>query len=225
MSHKYEIEIKSLLGEKENADLLREKITARNGKKVSEHKQLNHYFLMNDKSKLYDAMIEYVTEEKKDSFKKVLDEGSSFSIRSRDADGKVILVIKASIDEGTSDNAVSRIEFESVVDMTLDELDQKLISAGLEYQAKWSREREEYELEDGNVVICLDKNAGYGYLAEFETVVEEETKADETKKYLLSLMEEMGVSELPQDRLERMFEYYNNNWSKYYGTDNVFVIE
>jgi hypothetical protein len=38
-------------------------------------------------------------------------------------------------------------------------------------------------------------------------------------------MSEIGLVELPQDRLARMFEYYNNNWEDYYGTEKVFNIE
>ena len=34
-----------------------------------------------------------------------------------------------------------------------------------------------------------------------------------------------GLVELDQDRLARMFEFYNSNWEDYYGTDNVFIVE
>ena len=36
------------------------------------------------------------------------------------------------------------------------------------YQSKWSRERTEYQFSGVNVTI--DRNAGYGYLAEFESI-------------------------------------------------------
>jgi len=39
------------------------------------------------------------------------------------------------------------------------------------------------------------------------------------------LMAELGVAELPQDRLARMFDFYNQNWPDYYGTDKTFTIE
>ena len=107
--------------------------------------------------------------------------------------------------------------------ITLDELDKLLLDAGLEYQAKWSRKREEYKLGDTN--ICIDKNAGYGYLAEFEKVVADRSLADEVKEGLLKIMKDFGVIELPQARLERMFAYYNKNWPDYYGTEKIFNIE
>ena len=76
-----------------------------------------------------------------------------------------------------------------------------------------------------NMAVCIDKNAGYGYLAEFEVVTEAENEIEEVKNNLLNFMNELGVEELKQDRLERMFDFYNKNWPDYYGTDNIFSIE
>lgn len=222
MSDRYEIEIKSLLGDKKRADLLKSKILEKGGKCISKNKQLNHYFVISDVSKFKEALLSRIDDAKKSSFKKILDEGNNFSIRTRDTDGNVRLVIKASIGEDSSSNGVSRMEFEIKMPMTLGELDKLLLDAGLKYQAKWSREREEYKLNDVNV--CLDKNAGYGYLAEFEKVVSDKSLADSIKQDLLDLMKSFEVAELPQDRLERMFAYYNQNWKDYYGTENIFNI-
>lgn len=217
----YEIEIKSLLGAKETADDLRRKISGKGASLASKNKQLNHYFILQDAVKFKDNLKQYV--KNAELFEKILGEGSDFSVRTRDTDGMVKLVVKASIGDDTSSNGVSRMEFEEKMSITLDELDKLLLDSGLEYQAKWSREREEYKLDDMN--ICLDKNAGYGYLAEFEKVVDDKGIADAVKGSILKIMADFGVSELPQDRLERMFAYYNKNWRDYYGTDKVFNIE
>ena len=91
------------------------------------------------------------------------------------------------------------------------------------YQAKWSRERQEYKFLDMTVVI--DKNAGYGYLAEFEIIERDALKIEATKAKLVHTMKELGVQELDQARLERMFEFYNEHWLEYYGTDKIFVVE
>ena len=219
----YEIEIKSLLGAKENADNLRNKINEKGGKLSSKNNQLNHYFTILDARKFRESLTSHVSEDKKESFEKILSEGNNFSVRTRDTDGEVKLVVKASIGSDSSSNGVSRMEFEDKMNMTLGELDKLLLDAGLEYQAKWSREREEYRL--GDINICLDKNAGYGYLAEFEKVLEDKSFVDTAKDELLASMKEFGVEELKQDRLERMFAYYNSNWRDYYGTDKVFDIE
>jgi predicted adenylyl cyclase CyaB len=219
----YEIEIKSLLGDKKNADTLRDKITKTGGSLVAKNNQLNHYFTVSDVSKFKEKLVPHISEKNRALFNKILAEGSNFSIRTRDTDGEVKLVVKASIGSDSSSNGVSRMEFEDTVSITLDELDKLLLDSGLEYQAKWSREREEYKLNDVN--ICLDRNAGYGYLAEFEKVIPDRAMADSVKAELLSMMKDYGVVELSQDRLERMFAYYNNNWRDYYGTEKVFNIE
>lgn len=223
MSHSYEIEIKSLLGSSERAEELKDKIKKLGAEPVGVNKQLNHYFILKDAEAFKKALRSHIDESKQKAFDKILKEGQDFSVRTREVDGKVILVIKASIGDDTSSNGVSRIEFESEMPMSLEELDNILLSAGLEYQAKWSREREEYRLNGVNV--CLDRNAGYGYLAEFEKVVEDESRVEDAKQDLLSLMQDLGAEELPQDRLERMFAHYNKNWQDYYGTDKVFNIE
>ncbi len=224
----FEVEIKSLLGSKEKADSLIKELKSKypKAKKVGEEKQLNHYFVTpKDFTLLQNSITELVENDsaKIEELKNILSHGKKISIRTRDADGKVILVIKASLGDDTSSNGVKRVEFELVVKMKLEELDNFLLKAGCTYQAKWSREREEYEAE--NVHVCIDKNAGYGYVAEFERVVQDESILESTRKDLLVLMKELGAEELPQDRLERMFAHYNENWQKYYGTQNTFTLD
>jgi predicted adenylyl cyclase CyaB len=223
MSQQLEIEIKSLLGEKKNADELRNKLIEKGGKKIGSHKQLNHYFILRDPARFMHMVLPKVPATDREKFTKILNEGKDFSVRTRDADGKVLLVVKASLDDQTSSNGVSRMEYESVIPMTLEELDKILIESGLEYQAKWSREREEYLL--GDTTVCIDKNAGYGYLSEFERVIKNQNEVEKVKAELKALMEEFNIFELDQDRLERMFAHYNKNWQDYYGTDKVFNIE
>ncbi|MEZ4103779.1 MAG: CYTH domain-containing protein [Candidatus Paceibacterota bacterium] len=224
MAH-FEIEIKSLLGEKAKADELVEKMRSLdpNFKKTAHNSQLNHYFTGGDLHKLYEKVEHLFVGEQHDKFKKIADKGSDFSVRSRQKNDEVLLVVKASIDGGTSSNTVSRMEFEEPVAVTLDELDQLVLEAGFAYEAKWSRDRNEYEYKD--VSVCIDCNAGYGYLAEFETVTEDEDSLDKVKGNLEAIMVELGVEELSQDRLARMFAFYNKNWPDYYGTDKTFTVE
>jgi adenylate cyclase class IV len=75
--------------------------------------------------------------------------------------------------------------------MSLDELDKLVQDAGYAYQAKWSREREEYKCLGTNVT--LDKNAGYGWLAEFERVVTDESEVGAAKAEIATLMAQLGV--------------------------------
>ena len=224
MAH-YEIEIKSLLGEKEAADALIEKMKFLDPalSVTGTNKQLNHYFIDGDVEQLRTLLLPFLSEQQEQMFRDILEKGKDFSIRSRQKDDEVLLVIKAALDGGTSANAVSRLEFEEAMPITLPELDAFLEASGFTCQAKWSRERVEYAYKD--ITVCLDKNAGYGYLAEFETVTKDESNLPEVRARLEECMKELGVSELPQDRLARMFAHYNESWPEYYGTDKVFTLQ
>lgn len=224
MAH-YEVEIKSLLGEKKEADALKAKMCELDPACacVATNTQLNHYFEGGDIETLFEKTKDLFSQDEQDQFSRIVKRGTDFSVRSRQKDDVVLLVIKASVDEGTSANTVSRMEFEEPISISLDELDARIMEAGYTYQAKWSREREEYSYKGANV--CLDRNAGYGYLAEFEKIIEEESHVEGARKEIQILMDELGVFELSQDRLARMFDHYNQNWHEYYGTDRTFTIE
>lgn len=225
MAAHYEVEVKSLLGEEKHAAALKDKMCKLDPACacVARNKQLNHYFKDGDMGKLFKNAGHLFGEEAQKKLRHVVEKGKAFSVRSRQKNDQVLLVVKASVDEGTSENTVSRLEFEEPVEISLSELDELVQSAGFIYQAKWSREREEYTYKGANV--CLDKNAGYGYLAEFEKVIDDESLLADARTEIDALMKELGVGELPQDRLERMFAYYNDNWPEYYGTDKTFVVE
>lgn len=224
MSH-YEIEIKSLLGTKEKAeDLVAAMLEIDPDIKViGESCQLNHYFIDGSIHELYKKVEHLFSGHQHDKFKMIIEKGKDFSVRTRQKDEEILLVIKASLDGGTSSNSVSRMEFEEAVSVTLAELDKFVELSGYSYEAKWSRERVEYSYRD--IVVCLDKNAGYGYLAEFEVVTDDEASLPAVKEKLITLMKELNVEELSQDRLARMFAYYNEHWPDYYGTEKTFTVE
>ncbi len=219
-----EVEIKCLLGEEKNALAFREKLTHRypDAKILPKTSQLNHYFINGEFQTLKEKIAPFLSAEQNENLTEIIEKGNNFSLRTREVDGKVLLVVKASLGTDTSANGVSRMEFEEAVNMTLAELDKLLEDAGFKYQAKWSRERVEYVLPNMN--ITLDKNAGYGYLSEFEAVIGEDGDTEATRKMLMSEIESFGLEELPQERIERMFAYYNEHWPEYYGTDKTFTI-
>lgn len=231
MAQTYEVEIKSLLGSPERAEALRAGLRELDPdcELVSQNRQLNHYFerdpesaggMLGDLAKNVD---QYLDADARARLDEIAEKASEFSLRTRDKDNIVLLVVKASLGSDSSANGVSRIEFEAQVPLTLNELDELVCGSGFRYQAKWSREREEYSCSGINV--CLDKNAGYGYVAEFEKVVDDPAKVDDARREIKALMDKLGIDELPQERLERMFAHYNKNWPQYYGTDKIFVIE
>ncbi|HVV38736.1 MAG TPA: CYTH domain-containing protein [Candidatus Paceibacterota bacterium] len=221
----YEVEVKSLLGSREQADALRARMQELDPatKQISTNKQLNHYFIGGDLKKLATVVAPILSPEARAKFDDLAAKATDFSLRTRDKNGTTLLVLKASVGDDTSANGVSRIEFEEKVGISLDALDKMLLDAGFTYQAKWSREREEYAFK--GATVCLDHNAGYGWLAEFEKVVGDANEVDAARDSIHALMAECGVEELPQDRLERMFAFYNEHWPEYYGTDKIFTIQ
>ena len=115
------------------------------------------------------------------------------------------------------------MEFEAELPMSLDELDEKILTAGWRLEAKWQAERTIYSA----LGLTLDVffTPGYGYMIEFEKVVADDTDRETAHQQVIDVMKQVGVSELPNDRLERMFAYYNKHWSEYYGTRNIFIID
>ncbi|MBA3789219.1 CYTH domain-containing protein [Patescibacteria group bacterium] len=223
----YEIEIKSLLGTAEAADKLRTDLKKIDptSTRISSYTQINHYFEGGNPHTLATHLAPHLAPEHAEKMHQIAKEGKNISVRSREMNREVRMVMKASIGDDSSANGVMRMEIEApVIEFTtLEQLDAVVLGADYTYQAKWSRTREEYRVKD--VTVCLDKNAGYGYLAEFEKVIDDATQAEEAKKELVSLMEMLNVSELPQDRLERMFSFYNEHWPEYYGTEKIFIVE
>ncbi len=221
----FEVEIKSLLGSPERADEVREAMKAADPscELLSRNKQLNHYFESGTLAALYEKAAPHMVPAAREKLADFAKNANSFSVRTRDKDGTVLLVVKATLGYDSSENGVARMELEEKMPLKLKELDDIVLSAGFTYQAKWSREREEYLCKGINVT--LDKNAGYGWLAEFELVVDDPSKVAAARAEIEGLMSELGAEELPQDRLERMFTFYNTNWQEYYGTDKIFVVE
>lgn len=226
----YEVEIKSLLGDAERAENVRRAMKTVDAacELLSKNKQLNHYFEIDNFFKhplqsLISVMREHLSPESMAKLEDIVSRASKFSLRSRDKDGEVLLVVKAAVDDTTSENGIARIEFEERFPQSLDYLDELIVTNGFRYQAKWSREREEYVCRGTNVT--LDKNAGYGWLAEFERIIDSQSLVEKAREEIRELMKELRVEELKQDRLERMFAYYNAHWPEYYGTDKIFVVE
>jgi adenylate cyclase class IV len=224
--HTYEVEIKSLLGSEDAANQLIRALEQSDPdmRLIGKSAQKNHYFVALENGRLSDSVSKLLSRDDAERLVSVLEVAKGISVRTREADGVVLLVVKASVDDTTSENGTARLEFEAPASATLDELDNAIVAGGFEVQAKWSRERREYELSD-KTRVCVDRNAGYGYVAEFEQIVSDAESVESAKSQLRERMAKLGISELPQDRLERMFAHYNANWREYYGTNKTFTIE
>ena len=246
--HSYEVEIKVLLGTTEQKDIFLEKVRTSFPALMQSYseRQWNHYFEGGSLESLLQIFTPHIISADRLKLEDIISKKKSFSVRTRGTPTQTIIVVKATVNDESSSNGTARIEWEvDLAPMTLDAMDALVLEAGFSYQAKWSREREGYILasqtkqdlsslitdtdelcrDDKSLVLCLDKNAGYGYLAEFERVITDAEKVDETRAQLLALIESLGYQELDQARLARMFVFYNKNWREYYGTENVFTVE
>lgn len=187
--------------------------------------QKNHYFEGGNLKTLGEVFAEYISPEETVRLQDIEKNAKSFSVRTRGTIDETILVVKATMNTETSSNGTARIEWEvDLAPMPIEKMDELVLRAGFQYQAKWSREREEYQLNH-DTALCIDRNAGYGYVAEFERVINDESQIESTRAELLGMIESLGFEELAQDRLARMFDFYNQHWREYYGTEKVFTVE
>jgi predicted adenylyl cyclase CyaB len=225
-----EVEIKSLLGDQETADKLKDLlITDFKVTFESSEEQKTHYFVSQNYSsslsQLAQNLANYLDLKTIKELNLMSEFGSKLSIRSRFNGNDTLFIAKYSLNsqDTTSDNSVSRKELEVKVNLNQDELDKLIQDAGFTCQAKWSRYRENYT--DGNLTYSLDRNAGYGWILEIEKIIDDESLAGEVTSNLKSVLKSLGLEEINPGRLDRMFNYYNQNWQDYYGTDKIFVIE
>lgn len=244
--HNYEVEIKVLLGTEAQKDAFMSQVRSSFPALAHSYSesQRNHYFEGGSLDGLLSFFGDIVTPEEKMKLENIRDTAKSFSVRTRGTPTQTIIVVKATVNDESSSNGTARIEWEvDLAPMTLEKMDVLVLEAGFSYQAKWSREREGYQLNDWiyntvpviwesqkidsmpYTVLCLDKNAGYGYLAEFERVIDDAALVDSTRAELLAMIWSLWYAELDQARLSRMFDFYNKNWRDYYGTENVFTVE
>lgn len=221
-----ELEIKCLIGTQENADtflLKLEEFGIDTKTFIKPERQLNHYFSGGNILDIHNKFSSQMPLKDQEALYHICIYGRNHSLRTRSILpwDKTILVIKSSNTTDDSHNGVTRTEFEyHFPDMILEEMDRILLDLWWEYLSKWSRIRTQYNV--GDIAICLDENAWYGYLAEFETILTpgEDTVAAEAR--IRSLMSQLGACELSQNKLEQMFTHYNASRPDYYGTSRTF---
>ena len=138
--HSYEVEIKSLLGSKERADQVRSAMQKADPASTltSRNKQLNHYFADGRLDSLEQTVSPKISNEAQIRFHDIAQKAKEFSVRTREKDGAVLLVVKASVGDDTSANGISRIEFEEKIPVSLETLDKMILGSGFKYHPKHS---------------------------------------------------------------------------------------
>ena len=221
----YEIEIKSLLGSQNATDAFLKKVQKLDPscQLVNEQKQLNHYFKGGAIPKLVAEFVSELTDEQVAMLKTIAERATSVNVRSRQKNNTTLLIVKGSLDATSAAHSHQRMEFEAPLALSIDVLDQRIERAGWQLEAKWQAERKMYEAF--GLTLDIFFSPGYGYLVEFEKVVDSESERKSAYRQVIATMEQLGVAELANDRLERMFAYYNEHWREYYGTRNIFTVE
>lgn len=220
----YEIEIKSLLKDKESADKLIKQLEQLDNNFVllRREEQLNHYFKSGDIVNLISSIRSYLSKADVNLLNDIRNEATSISIRTRQKNGVTIIVVKGSLDKTDAAHSHRRMEFEKELSVNIESLDSILINAGFNIEAKWSATRKIYKFLDSTVDVMF--SPGYGYVVEIEKVIHDKDSIDVARKDIKKLMGKLGLKELPSERLARMYAYYNKHWQEYYGTKNIFTI-
>lgn len=223
---RYEIEIKSLLGTQEAANALAQKLQQLDPdcKKLSHITQRNHYFTGDHIGNLAEK-LQGLSGDDKAAITDIRQNAAHMSVRTRqnnEDQTQTILVIKGAKGSGSANHAVERMEFEKTLPIAQDKLDQLLVDNGFGVQAKWQAERDKYTFHGATVEVIF--SPGYGYLSEVEYVAHDQDRAA-AEGVVRGILDELSLTELPGERLERMFAFYNDHWAEYYNTRNVFTVE
>lgn len=214
----FEVEVKALI---RDYDVIKSKLLKEGYIYKNRECQLNHYFNYDDYSLayLFNNLRTYLTTDQELDLSNVIGKGSNLSIRTRSINEKeTYFITKYSIFDENSSNGSIRKEYEVLLEMPLVNLDNLLLDAGLNYRSKWSRQRELF-IKD-TITATIDLNAGYGYLLELEILTNELEGTQQIKKQLLQELATLELEELDSCLLTYMFNYYENNWEKFYGTNN-----
>ena len=214
----FEVEVKALV---HNYSVTKSKLLEEGYIYKDKESQLNHYFNYNDYSLayLFSSLRTYITTDQELELSNVIGRGNNFSIRTRSInDKKTYFIIKYSIFDEDSSNGSIRKEYETYLDISLTNLDNLLLDAGLTYSSKWSRQREIFTRD--SITATIDLNAGYGYLLELEILTDRVEDTPQIKKQLIQELATLDLEELNSSLLTQMFNYYECNWEKFYGTNN-----
>lgn len=191
---------------------------------VDTQSMINIYYSYSDLAKALHSFRKHFEESEWDQIRTLAQsQADSVSIRVREVNSTVVsLIVKASLNSQSHHNGNHRIEIEVFPKVSCAELDEALLANGAVHLSKWSRVRETYSL--GDITICIDKNSGYGYIVEIE-IASPDIDEKEAQHKTSAVAHQLNITELDPLRLERMFEYYNQNWQEYFGTEKTFVIK
>jgi adenylate cyclase class IV len=221
-----EVEIKCLLGTSIDA------VTALVGRmqsvdpsctKTAHNVLLNHYFNCENPVLLKAVADKLLGGDELVTLSEIIEKSGVLSVRTRQKNDKVLLIVKGVPAGGDAIHGIDRMEWENKLDISITELDQALVDAGLSVLAKWSGYKDVYPFLD--VTIEVQFSPGYGYQVEIERVVEGDGDTSAAVARVKEVAALVGLQEVDHDLIGKMYDYYNANWQEYYATEKVFSPE
>lgn len=180
-------------------------------------RQRNHYFSYTKPS--LQTLISVPQFNLPLALKQELTHAGKLAVRTRTDSAKgTFLIFKYSLTDNNSTHSATRREFELPFPDSIESLDSLLLSAGLAYQSKWSRERSSYQINN-SLSIMVDINAGYRGLCEVEILSDSEEGRANALQTCRKVLSDLKLTELDGVLLERMFAFYSAYYNDFYGTD------
>lgn len=220
---KREIEIKYLLADKQARDQLVRAISQRfpNTQCIKSSVIISFFYKKPSSQNLKTAIGQIVKPSEKAEALDLIHRSGDLVVKARSIDDDVYFAVKGSPAGQDAVHAVSRLEFEVAVDMSLNDLNSKLENNGVQLVSKFSSWRDFYTL-DNMLRMDVEFVSGYGYKAEIELLVDEQDAEDKHIERIRSIAEDVGIHEASQELFGNMYRYYNQNWQEYFNTRKTF---
>ncbi len=221
-----EVEIKYLLTDKSDRDRLVEAVREiySQSKKTKSSIVLSYFYEpVESVSQLLAATQNLLEDVDFSELKSLLENSEELVVKSRSIDDVVYFAVKGASRGEDAVHAISRIEFETEINDSLEAVNGELVSKGLKLASKWSSKRDYFELENG-IEMNIEFVSGYGYKAELEILTEDDEVESIISK-LRGAADKLGLTEANQQLFGRMYKYYNAHWEEYFNTDKIFPDE
>ena len=120
----------------------------------------------------------------------------------------------------------AREEMEVIIDKNYEQDLKKMLDIlGYEVSIKWYRTRIELTYKDFKVTI--DYSISYGYIVEFELLVDDESKIEAAKESISMMFKEFNIDQTPKEVFDDAYNNYKINWESYTKNvdDNIFLTQ
>lgn len=224
---KREIEIKCLLnGENGKQALLRKlKQAFPQHKKLKSRRVISYFYKAGaTHTQILEVGSQLLNNDELTQLKNVLEHSDALVVKARSIDTTVYFSVKGSTKGDDPVHAVNRIEFEAVIDPSLEEVGQIIEQTGIKIASKWSSERSFYALTP-ELEMNLEFVGGYGYKAELEMLIDNNDSHQDAINTISEAAQQLDLQEASQELFGKMYKYYNEHWQEYFNSNKEFPPE